>query len=113
MVTLITAVVLGVIFAIFSTQNTGPVTLNIGGHILQNIPVYLVILVPLLSGLLLAFLFHITKDLSQNLTINEQKDDIKKLKNDLAEVTKQAHKFELESTKLKEQNGDAEDEDSI
>src|SRR5512141_3264975 len=107
MATLLTAVILGVIFAIFSTQNTGPVTLNLGGHIIQNIPIYLAILIPLVTGLLLAFLLHITKDLSQNMTINEQKDDIKKLKNDLAEVTKQAHKFELESTKLKEQNGSA------
>lgn len=107
------AVALGVLFAVFATQNTGPVTLNLAGHIFTNIPLYLAILVPLLIGLLLAFLLHIFKDLSQSLTINEQKDEIKKQKGEIAEVTKDAHKFQLENTKIKSENGEPDDEDSI
>ena len=113
MFTLLTAVILGVLFAVFATQNTGTISLNFAGHILSNIPLYLAILVPLLIGLLLAMLFHLTKDLSQSLTINEQKDEVKKLKNDLAETTKSSHKFEIENAKIKTENGEPTDEDSI
>jgi uncharacterized integral membrane protein len=113
MATLLASVALGVLFALFATQNTSPVTLNFGGRTLANIPIYLAILIPLLTGLTLALLFHIVKGLSQNLTISEQKDQMKNLKKELAEVTKDAHKFQLENTKLKTENGNPEDEDSI
>jgi len=113
MVTLLTAVVLGILFAIFATQNTGPVTLNFGNYIIPSIPVYLITLIPLLIGLLLALFFHLAKDLSQGLTINEQKDEIKKDKKDLAEITKSSHKFEVENAKIKTENGEPTDENSI
>jgi uncharacterized integral membrane protein len=113
MFALLVSVALGVLFAVFATQNTGPVSLNLGGHHIANIPLYLAVLVPLLIGLLMALFFHLIKDLSQSLTINEQKDQIKNLKKEVAEITKEAHKFQLESSKLKEKNGDAGDGDSI
>lgn len=113
MVTLLTTVALGIFFAIFATQNTGPVSLNFAGYTLPNVPVYLAILVPLLVGLILAMLFHVFKDLSQSLTINEQKDENKNLKKDLAETTKSSHKFEVENAKIKNENGEPDDENAI
>ncbi len=113
MVTLLSAVTLGILFAIFATQNTGPVSLNFGNFVISSVPVYLIILVPLLIGLLLALFFHLAKDLSQSLTINEQKDEIKKDKQDLAEITKSSHKFEVENAKIKTENGEPTDENSI
>ena len=113
MVTLFTAVTLGIVFAIFATQNTSSVTLNFGNYILPSMPIYLVVLIPLLIGLLLALFFHINKDLSQGLTINEQKDEIKNLKKSLAEITKSAHQLEIENAKLKNENGTVEDENAI
>ncbi len=113
MATLLVAVALGVIFAVFSTQNTAPISLNFGQYVLPNIPTYLAILIPLLAGLGIALFLHIARDLSQRLTISEQKDAIKNLKKEVAEVTKEAHKFQLESTRLKSENGHTDDEDSI
>jgi uncharacterized integral membrane protein len=102
-----------VFFLPFLQHKTGVVSLNFAGYTLSNIPLYLAILVPLLVGLLLAILFHLAKDLSQSLTISEQKDEVKKLKNDLAETTKSSHKFEIENAKIKTENGEPTDEDSI
>jgi len=113
MVTLIITVVLGILFALFATQNTGPVSLNFGGYIFPNIPLYLAILIPLLIGLITAMLFHIFKDLSQSLTINEQKDENKALKKELAETTKSLHKFEVENAKIKNENGEPDDDNAI
>ena len=53
------------------------------------------------------------KDLSASLTINEGKTRVKSLKKELAEVTKEAHKLEIENAKLKTQTGEPEDENSI
>lgn len=113
MVTLFSAVALSILFSIFATQNTGPVNLNFGSYTIPNVPTYLVILAPLLIGLILAIFFHLTKNLSQSLTISEQKDELKRLKKDLAEITKSAHKLEVENAKIKAENGTGEDEDSI
>lgn len=110
---LITTVVLAVAFALFATQNTTGVTLNFGSYVTRNIPLYLVVLLPLLLGLLLALLFHVAKDLSSSLTISEEKGRVKKLKKELVEVTKTAHKLEVENAKLKTQLGEPEDENSI
>ena len=93
MVTLLLAIALSVLIAVFSTQNTGPISLNFGTHTLENIPTYLAILIPLLIGLVIAFVLHLARDLSQNLTLNEQADTIKNLKKEVAEITKEAHKY--------------------
>lgn len=113
MVTLLAAVTLATIFAIFATQNTGAVTLNFGNYLISGVPVYLAVLVPLLSGLIFAWFFHIIKNLSQSMTINEKRDEIKRLKKELAEETKSAHQFEIENIKIKSENGTAEDENSL
>ena len=113
MLTLIATVILALVFALFATQNTGSVSLNFGLYVLGSIPIYIVVLIPLLIGLLAAFFIHIAKDLSSSLTMNEQKDKIKTLKMDLAETTKKVHKLELENTKLKTEAGEPPDTDSI
>ncbi len=113
MLTLVFTVLLAGLFAFFATQNTSGVSLNFAGYVLSDIPLYLVILFPLLTGLVLSFLFHMVKDLSASLTINEGKTRVKSLKKELAEVTKQAHKLEIENAKLKTQTGEPEDENSI
>lgn len=113
MLTLIITAVLGLGFALFATQNTGSISLNFGNFILPSVPIYLVALIPLFIGLLVAWFVHVAKDLSQSLTISEQKDEIKGLKKEITEVTKKAHELELENTKLKTELGEPLDEDSI
>jgi regulatory protein YycI of two-component signal transduction system YycFG len=88
------------------------VDLNFGGYVVPNVPLYLVILIPLIIGLFTSLIIHTAKDLSQKLTINEQKDKIKKLEDENAEIVKKLHKQELENTKMKAERGEF-DEDSI
>jgi uncharacterized integral membrane protein len=101
MFTLLVTVILGVAFAYFASQNNVPVNLNLGGYFLPSVPLYLVALFPLLLGLLVSFFIHMVKDLSQRLTINEGENNIKKLVQENAELTKEVHKLELENVKLK------------
>lgn len=114
MLTLVITVVLGLAFALFAVQNTQTVDLNFGSYYLPNVPLYLVALFPLLMGLLASLIIHTIKDLMSGITIDEEKKEIKRLTRENAELTKQAHKLELENTKLKAKNGEEEfDEDSI
>ena len=113
MLTLVITVILATLFAFFATQNTSSVSLNFAGYVLSGIPLYLAILVPFLAGLLLAFVLHTMKDLSSSLTISGEKSKVKKLKEEITEITKQAHHLELENAKLKAQTGEADDENSI
>lgn len=113
MAVLLVSVVLSIIFAFFATQNTGLISLNFLSYTIPNVPIYLAIIVPILISLILAYFIHVARDLSQNLTLNEQKDEIKNLKNELAEVTKIAHKMQVENSKLKKEKGLPMDPDSI
>lgn len=113
MLTLIVTVTLGLGFALFATQNTQEVTLNFGKYYLPNIPIYVVVLGTLFIGLLAAFIAYFGNHLSSQLTISEQTDELKKLKEENAEVVKRAHKLELENTKLKTKLGEEIDGDSL
>lgn len=113
MLTLIFIVILGVGIALFAMQNTLPTSLTFWQYSINNIPVYIVALAPFIVGLLIAWFINLIKDLSQRLTISEQKDRIKKKEKEIAELTKEIHKLEIEDTKLKAEKGEDIDEDSI
>lgn len=113
MFNLMIAVILGIFFAIFASQNTGPVTLNFGDRSLENFPIYLAILLPLLLGLLVGFFGYVLKDLTQDMTASQNRERIKNLKKEIAEVTHKAHKLQIENEKFKKELGRGKDENSI
>ncbi|HCR35974.1 hypothetical protein A2130_00415 [Candidatus Woesebacteria bacterium GWC2_33_12] len=112
MLTLFLTVALGIVFAVFATQNTGHASIYFGDYSLQNVPVYIVVLIPLLIGLSSSFVVHLIKSMANKLSMSKSKNEIKNLKEELTEITKEAHKLELENTKLKAKTGEF-DEDSI
>lgn len=103
---------LGILFAVFATQNTHYIDITFWAFYIPRVPVYLVVLTPLLIGFVISAVYQLLLGLSRDLTINEQRDEIVKLKTKLAEEKKRAHKFELENVKIKKENEDF-DEDSI
>lgn len=113
MLILFLAIVLSIIFSIFATQNTGLITLYFYSYSLQNIPIYLVILASILSAFVISLLVQVIKNLSSGMTISNQKGRIRVLKRELAEVTKDLHKMELENAKFKNELGEPQDENSI
>lgn len=113
MLTLVVTVFFGLGFALFATQNTGPVDVFIGPYTIPNVPIYLVILASIVIALLVCGFLYLLKSLSSSLTIREKEEELKKTKSEMAEVTKTAHKLELENTKLKAESGEAKDENAI
>lgn len=113
MLTLLLTAILGALISIFATQNTGLVTLNFGNYFFPTLPIYLAILIPVIVALSISLLVQIMRNLSTILTIRSQKSTIKNLKRELAEVTKNLHKAELENTKFKAEAGEPQDTNSI
>ena len=113
MLILFLAIVLSIIFSIFATQNTGQITLFFYNFSLPNIPIYLVVLASALVAFILSLIFQLIKNLSTGLTISSQKTKVNELKKELAEVTRELHKIELENAKYKAELGEPDDENSI
>ena len=113
MLILFLAIVLSIIFSIFATQNTGQITLFFYNFSLPNIPIYLVVLASALVAFILSLIFQLIKNLSTGLTISSQKTKVNELKKELAEVTREFHKIELENAKYKAELGEPDDENSI
>lgn len=106
-------VALSITFSVFATQNVSLITLYFLGYNIHNIPVYLVVLLPVLLSLLFCAFVQFIRNISSNHIIKHQKKLISGLKRDLGEVTKELHKLELENAKFKNELGEPQDEDSI
>jgi len=113
MLILFLAIVLSIAFSIFATQNTGLVSLYFYNYSIPNIPIYLVILISALSAFGICLFVQLLKNLSSGMTISNQKKQIKSLKKEMAEVTRDLHKLELENAKFKAELGEPEDQNSI
>jgi uncharacterized membrane protein (DUF106 family) len=113
MLTLFLTVVVSILLSMFATLNTGTVSLHFGYFTISNAPVYLAILIPVLLTLAVSLIVHVIRNLTSILIISGQKKKINGLRRELAEVTKNYHKLELENAKFKVEVGEPEDENSI
>jgi uncharacterized integral membrane protein len=94
-------VLFGILSAFFATQNASYVTIALASYTFKNVPLYLVVLISLLLGLLLSSLISVVNALSSSLTIHGKNVKIKETKQTLADVTKHIHQLELENERLK------------
>ncbi|MBP9813612.1 LapA family protein [Candidatus Woesebacteria bacterium] len=114
MLALLLFVGFGLLFGYFATLNTALVSINFGLGSLQQIPMYVLVLVALAVGMLFATIFYIIKLFSYQLSSNRLAKELAEAKKEIVELTKANHKLELANTKLATANGeDPVDPDSI
>ena len=114
MLTLIVLAIVTIGVGFFATQNTSQISINFGLKNVDNIPVYIAILLPLFIGLVASWLTNIGSYIESKQTKRRLKNDITEAHAEVAELTKRVHKLELENTKLKAEAGKPlEDEESI
>jgi uncharacterized integral membrane protein len=106
MLAFIVTILFSATVAYFATQNTSPVTLHFLTYTWTGIPLYLVMLSSLITGLLFAWLFHVLKAISFSLILKGKNKALKEGKAENLELTKKVHKLELENTKLSSKDGD-------
>lgn len=93
-------IVFGIIIAFFATQNTTPVSLQLGSYTASGIPMYLVILISLLMGLLFAWIFSLLTALSSLFTLRGKDQLINHEKKTNEELKRRVHDLELENARL-------------
>src|ERR1700690_53598 len=114
MIALVLFVIVGLLFALFATHNTSLVTVSFGQFVSYSIPLYVGLLFAFILGLAFSSLFYLLKSVTTNFQLRKNRMERKVTKNEIADLTKQIHKLELENERLKTQNGtDGRDTNSI
>jgi lipopolysaccharide assembly protein A len=101
MLTIILFLIVGSLLAYFSQYNVTPVTVNLGFYIFSNVPLFYVITGSLISGLVLAYMFHLVHAISNLFELRDKSKEIKKNKDEVLQLTKRVHQLEIENEKLK------------
>lgn len=101
MFNLILLVIVALSFGYFSTQNTLTIPLTFGPYTLTGTPLFLVIGIALLLGLLLAWITHSLSSLSTALNLREQAKIIGEQEANLHALTKRVNELQLENATLK------------
>jgi len=73
----------------------------------------LVVIGALLFGMLLSWVISLMNDIANGLTIRGKESTIKDYKKENIELTKRVHQLELENTRLKALNDQADDDNSL
>ena len=106
MLALIVSLLFSALIAFLATQNTELVNLHFIAYTWVGIPIYLVMLFSLITGLLFAWLFHVLKAISFSMILKGKNKTIKEGKLENLELTQKVHKLELENSRLSAKDGD-------
>jgi len=101
MLVLILLLVVGSILVYISKFNFGLVSVNLGFYIINNIPLFYVIVGSIVFGLILSYLAYLFHSIFISYTIRSKNHEIKKNKEEVLDLTKQVHQLELEKEKIK------------
>jgi uncharacterized integral membrane protein len=101
MIALLFTVVFGLGIGYFATQNTTPVTLQLGDALFEGVPLYVVIVGSLLIGLLIAWVFYVARTVSSAVTIYGKEHGLKKSREAVADLKQRVTELEAENARLK------------
>jgi hypothetical protein len=86
MLTLIAFIIVGLIIASLTQYNSMLVSLNIGGYIFSNVPLFYVVLGSLLAGLVLGYFFQLIDSVFTTAAIVRKDRKLEKAEKEAAEL---------------------------
>lgn len=101
MLSFILFIILAHFFGYFATQNTQPTTITFFSYTTSDVPLYIVIGIALLLGLLLSWMNALIDSIFTSMEIRGKENSIKNSKQTIHELTKQVNALEIENAKLK------------
>jgi uncharacterized integral membrane protein len=104
MLILILFLIIGSALVYVSRFNFTPVTLNLGGYVITDLPLFYVIVGSLITGLGVAYLAQMVRAISTSLTLRGKNQEIKKSGDEILELTRRVHQLELENERLKHES---------
>ena len=102
MVVLIVGVILGTAIGYFATQNTTPVTIRVGEYAFADIPLYLIIVGSLVTGVIVSWILYLAKILSTGGTsYGRDYAAMKRARRVAADLEQRVHELEAENVQLR------------
>lgn len=98
---LIIAVIFGLWFTFFATQNNMPVNLQFAGYTLPSIPLYMVALGALLVGLLISWVINMFEGAASFFKIHSKDQSLHKMDSELDKLRAKIQTLEVENAELK------------
>jgi hypothetical protein len=83
-----------------SKYNFQPVSVNLGFTVFSGIPLFYIIIVSLVIGLVLSYLASLIQSISTSFILHGKNVEIKKNKGEVLELTKRVHQLEIKNEKL-------------
>ena len=103
MVALIVLLLLGLVFGVFAVQNTQHVTVSFFNVSIKDVPVYLVMIIPLITGLTVAWIISLVGTFSHFLAMRGKNSTINESKKNVAMLNARITELENENEELKAQ----------
>jgi len=100
MLSLIILLIFGLLLAYFATQNVQMVSVTLANSKLSDIPMYLVVIVSLLIGIILSWLISLPGAVSSSLAIFNKNKAITTGKKDAVDLNKRIKQLEQDNEKL-------------
>lgn len=97
---LIAIVLFGLGFAVFATQNTSLVSISLGNFMI-SLPLYLLVLGSLLSGLVVSGLISLFGSIATYVMLRSKESNIKAKDSQLSDLSVKIHQLEQENANLK------------
>lgn len=98
---LIIAVIFGLWFTFFATQNSVPVSLQFGGYAVAGVPLYAIALGSLLVGLLISWVINMLEGASSFFKIASKDHSLHKMDDELDKLKAKIQELEVENAELK------------
>lgn len=99
MLGLILAVILGALFAYFALENSATTFVSLGNYVFA-LPLYIVALGSLLSGIILSWLLSLGTTISAATALSTKDNQIKKSQQLITDLKNRIHDLELQNTEL-------------
>ncbi len=103
MLLLILFLILASVIGFVALQNTTPVTITLGTYIWHDIPLFMVIVISNLFGLLLAYVFYLAKSFTSGLKIRTKNKTIQDKDEHILTPNKKVHQLELNNKDLRDE----------
>jgi len=105
MLIIILSLIVGSLLVYVSKYNFQPVSVNLGFTVFSGIPLFYVIIVSLVIGLILSYLASLIQSISTSFVLHGKNVEIKKNKDEVLELTKRVHQLEIKNEKMNNDSG--------
>ena len=94
MLSILLAVIFGLGVGYFATENTTPVALRFGDFVIENVPLYLVAVGSILAGLVIAWIFYLTRQVAGSMTMAGKARDTSTIERNMADLNYRVRELE-------------------